>query len=195
MRSDKIIILLLLVLLSTPLFGQSKNEKEERIDRNMFPKVALELLKHLPAKTKRLKYYRETDGEKLSYEAKLKLHKKRYSIEFNNEGILEDIEITISEKEINQSARIQIKTFMNSNYSRFKFLKIQKQYTNNFLIDSRALLNNAISHSHSDKVNYEIVAEVQAESKRILMEFTFGPEGEILSKRLIVPSSYEHMLY
>lgn len=92
------IFLMLSITFTATAIGQTKNEKEERIKKEVFPKIALLTLNDLPQSSKRLKFYRETDGDKKSYEAKFKLNRKIYSIEFNSQGQLEDVEVKIKKK-------------------------------------------------------------------------------------------------
>lgn len=79
-------------------FSQSKNEKEERIPASEFPEVSHKYFNGITDKVNYLKFYRETDGNKQSFEAKFKLNKLYYSVEFNTDGVLEDIEIVIKKK-------------------------------------------------------------------------------------------------
>jgi hypothetical protein len=47
---------------------------------------------------KRVKFYKESDGDKISFEAKFKYKKQHFSVEFFASGVLEDIEILINKK-------------------------------------------------------------------------------------------------
>ena len=65
-----------------------KYEKEERIEKSVFPKNAIDFLEHtLPKKVRKVKYYKEQDSVKISYETKLKFKKQKYSIEFSEKGV------------------------------------------------------------------------------------------------------------
>ena len=72
------------------VFCQTKNEKEKRIPLAEFPEAAKAVIKNLPDDCKRLKFYKETDGEKQSFEVKFKYKRKRYSLEFSEDGNIED---------------------------------------------------------------------------------------------------------
>ena len=108
--------------------AQTKNEKEERINKEDFPNNALEVTDHIPAHAKRLRFYKETDGEKQSFEAKFKLNKLRYSVEFNTNGELEEyLNSNISKKasEIGREQNSQLVGHPNDNYAK-KVLMVYK---------------------------------------------------------------------
>ena len=185
-----------MVITSITINAQTKNEQEIRIEKEDFPKKALNLLEHLPENIKRIKYYKETDQDKTSFEAKLKLKRKKYSIEFDETGNLEDIEITVKSKNIDRVVLKTIETFFKSEYKKYGLLKIQNQYKKQASIDAISTLQKAIENSQEFEINLEIIAQVQTKnSKKQVMEFTFNHLGSLLESRIVEPSSYEHVLY
>ena len=189
-------LIVLVVLISTCLNAQTKNEQELRIGVENFPKKALKLLEHLPDNIKRIKYYKETDHDKTSFEAKLKIKRKKYSIEFDKNGNLEDIEITVKSKNIDRVVLDTIENFFKSEYKKYGLLKIQNQYKKTPSIDAISILKKAIENSDKEKVNLEIIAQVKTkDSKNHVLEFTFNYAGILLGSRIVEPSSYEHVLY
>jgi len=173
-----------------------KHEKESRIEKNAFPQNALELLeKTLPKKVKKLKYYKEQDSLKISYETKLKFEKQKYSIEFSNEGMLEDVEVTIKKKDIPPKTLKKIKSYLNENYKSFRIKKIQQQYSKTTTIDAEKVIKNAFSNKRDALFSYEIIAEVKKKKKRYFIEITFTKDGDFTMVRTIIQSSYDHILY
>ena len=73
--------------------AQNKYEREHRILKSQFPEKALGLITDKLVGAKRVRFYKEIDSAKISYEAKFKKDKLRYSVEFDTEGTLEDIEV------------------------------------------------------------------------------------------------------
>jgi len=175
--------------------AQTKNEKETRITKDEFPKEALAILNTLPKEIKRIKYLKETDNDKESYEAKFKLNRKRYSVEFSENGILEDIEITIKKRELNKPFLEKLEHFFKTTYTKHSILKIQKQFVASSKLSSSDLLDLAVKNPMSPNTNYELIVEVKTESRREIKELTFNKDGELISQRIVVPSSYEHVLY
>lgn len=175
--------------------GQTKNEKEMRIELKSFPERAIEVLKTLPEDCKRLKFYKETDGSKESFEAKFKYKKKRYSIEFNTDGIIEDVEVTLKQKIIENAVTTSIRAYFTATYKKSKLIKIQKQFVYNSSLDAIDFLDKVLSNLSSAEVNYEIIAEVKSDSQRDIREFTFDKNGSFLNFKILNPDSYEHALY
>jgi hypothetical protein len=184
-----------MLLFSQIIVGQSKNEKEEKVELKTFPKKAIEVLQTLPEDCKRLKFYKETDGAKQSFEAKFKYKKLRYSVEFSAEGIIEDIEVTLKPKNIENAVTSEIRTYFKVTYKRSKLIKIQKQYIYNALLNAIDFLSKVLSKRSSAQVNYEIIAEVKSNSGRDIREFTFDKNGRFLNFKTLNPDSYEHALY
>ncbi len=173
-----------------------KYEKEARIEKKLFPKNALDLLeKTLPKKVKKVKYYKERDSVKVSYETKLKYEKQKYSIEFSEKGALEDVEVTIKKKHIPTETLKKIESYLKNNYRSFRFKKIQRQYNNSSTIDAKSVIQNAFSNNLNSSFFYEIIAEVKTEKKRYFIEITFTKEGDFTLVRTIIQSSYDHILY
>lgn len=175
--------------------GQTKNEKEERIQNKDFPITAKNILESLPDNYKRLKLYKETDGDKQSFEAKFKYKKKRYSLEFSREGQIEDIEVLTKFNTLQKSIRIQIKAYFNKNFIKHKFIKIQKQFVYDHVLDERTFVKNVLSQTSRATCNFEIIAEVKSDDNRIIKEFTFNAIGTFVNFRILNTTSYEHVLY
>ncbi|WP_046756347.1 hypothetical protein [Kordia jejudonensis] len=191
--------LVILLLLSCSVFCNAQNsfkqEKEDRIKKVNFPKNAIELLEqYLPKKVRKVKYYKEQDSVKISYETKLKHKGTRYSIEFSEKGILEDIEVTIKAKNIKPKTLELIKKHMYNRYASFRFKKIQRQYTPTNTSPQK-VFKNAFSNDTESDFSYEIIAEVREGKKRYFIEITFTKDGEFNLVRTIIRSSYDHILY
>ncbi|MEM6720781.1 MAG: hypothetical protein AAF611_15735 [Bacteroidota bacterium] len=173
-----------------------KHEKESRIEQKAFPQKALELLENtLPKNVKKLKYYKEQDSLKSSYETKLKFKKQKYSIEFSEEGILEDVEVTIKKKQIPPKTLKKIENHLGKNYISFRIKKIQRQYSNTAATEAENVIKKAFSGDLNTSFSYEIIAEVKEKKKRYFIEITFTKDGDFTMVRTIIQSSYDHILY
>lgn len=195
MKLKLICLLLLMFPYSQVITCQTKYEKEERIKISDLPKMTLSILETLPENCKRIKYYKETDNEKVSYEIKFKFKKQSYSIEFSENGFLEDIEIIIKFKNIENLIGTQIKKHLNQSYTKYKFTKIQEQYIYYPKNDTSEFIHNVMFKKQKIKPNYEIIAEVKNGKQHKIKEFLFDENGEFLNYRILDPTSYEHVLY
>jgi len=188
-------ISIILVLLSQFGFSQTKNEKEERIKASHFPESAKTLIKSLPKDCKHLKFYKETDNDKRSYEIKFKYKKQRFSLEFSEDGKIEDIEVLIKFKKVKKSTRNKIEDYLKNNYQKHKLIKIQKQFIYSSKISPSQFVDDVLSNNSNVTPNFEIIAEVKSNKKREVKEFTFNNKGEFMTSRPLNPTSYEHVLY
>ena len=143
---------------------------------------------------KRLRFYKEIDGDKTAFEVKFKLHKNYYSAEFDTNGNIEDIEVLAKPKDIENQALLRIETYLNNTFKKSKFLKIQKQYVVENT-DAKTLLYDIMGNEIEHRVRYEIIAEVTENKKRNLREFLFDTDGTFIKARIVAPSSYGHVLY
>jgi hypothetical protein len=175
--------------------SQTKNEKEERIGIDKFPKESKMIIQNLPNNSKMLKLYKETDNDRQSFEAKFKYKKKRYSLEFDKKGKVEDIEVRIKFRTIDNKAKLAIRQYFENNYKRHKVVKVQRQYVLDKNINLNTEIKNILEDNSAILPNYEIIAEVKTQSTRDLREFLFSHSGKLLNVRIVNPSSYEHVLY
>ncbi len=176
-------------------FSQSKNEKEERIDASEFPQMALHYFNEILDQVKYLKLYKETDGEKQSFEAKFKLNKLHYSVEFDTLGNLEDIEIIIKKKHIPKLAFKTMLNYFDTHFDKVRFIKIQKQYVNILEQNDQQFINYVLDSPIGKNTHFEIIAEIKTQGERFLKEFTFKNTGAFEKSRPVSSSSYEHALY
>ncbi|WP_461598340.1 hypothetical protein [Winogradskyella sp.] len=187
--------IIILMCICPFVFSQTKNEKEERISESEFPEAAIEVIKSLPKDCKRLKFYKETDGEKKSFELKFKYKRKRYSLEFSDDGLIEDIEILTKFKTINDHIKIKINNYFTSSFVKYKVIKAQQQYVYRSELNVVTFVNDILKNTSSEAPSFEIIAEIKSDKNRDIKEFTFNPLGEFVNFRTLNPTSYEHVLY
>ncbi|WP_243473718.1 hypothetical protein [Winogradskyella sp. MH6] len=188
-------ILLVLIFICQFVFSQIKNEKEERITESEFPEAAIAVVNNLPDDCKRLKFYKETDGEKQSFEVKFKYNRKRYSLEFSEDGVIEDLEVLTKFKTINEEKKSKIEDYFKSRFNKYKLIKVQKQFVYHEKLDALSFANDILNNTSTEAPNFEIIAEVKTNKKRDIREFTFDESGTFVNFRILNPTSYEHVLY
>lgn len=177
------------------LTAQTKNEKESRISLNEFPENAQTLIYTIKSNVKRIRYYKETDGDKQSFETKFKYKKHWYSIEFDSSGILEDIEITINKKVLKSVTKDNIYYYLEANSDKFDIIKIQEQYLYKNNTSEAEFINSILKNRDNISSNYEIIVALKTSKFWELKEITFSATGEFLSIRTLQQDSYEYILY
>ena len=144
---------------------------------------------------KRVRFYKETDSAKTSYEAKLKKGKLHYSVEFNEQGHLEDIEILIKPIDIPQESLEAIHKYLGSQFVKFRIRKIQQQYPVSPEEDQDLTLKNAFQNLLLPSINYELIIAGKKEKSFADYEVLFNAEGAFIRLRKSLPANYDHVLY
>ncbi len=188
-------LIVLSLLWCFPLWAQAKYEREFRIKQADFPQKALALIKDEIQGVKRLRFYKEIDSITVSFEAKFKKDRLFYSIEFNTEGELEDIEILIQESDIPNDVLEAITAHLMQTYSNFKIRKIQQQYPLRKAEQLRGLLKEAFQNLLLPSLNYNFLVSIRTEDGNQDYKFIFDSEGTFKYKKPLLPANYDHILY
>lgn len=189
-------LLLITTLFFYSQFGQAqyKYEREHRILKSQFPTVAITTIEENVTDYRRIKFYKETDSTKVSYEAKLKKDKLWYSIEFDKKGNLEDIEILIKPDDIPNDTYAKIEEYLNNNFTKYRIKRLQQQYPSNTEpIDHT--FKNAFQNLILPSNNYELVVVGRKEKGYLDYEILFDADGNFMDIRTSLPPNYDHVLY
>ncbi|HCX21812.1 MAG: hypothetical protein CMB80_22110 [Flammeovirgaceae bacterium] len=165
-----------------------KIEIESRVAVSEVPKKALEKIKeHFPSS--QAKWYKEESESGISFEAKFKVKEHLLSIEFGDDGVLQDTEITIKWKELEPSIQRSLLWYFEDSFDKYKLHKIQLQYTQPLAQVAEHLLS-----GNSLIPTYEIEFFGKNESKD-LWEGEFNESGEFISKRKIITKPSDTLQY
>ena len=183
----RINLYILLLFTSFSLMSQEKKEYEKRISKDSFPAEALELLNPFLPNTKRLQFYQEFDGESESFEAKFKIKRKWYSVEFFPNGNLQDIEMKVKLKELPDSLSQKISNYFKEQYDQWKIEKTQLQYKETSVLKK--------NFHKTDFTGVEIIVTTKTNGKLTKYELNFDSEGNFVSKRKVVRRTYDFLLF
>jgi len=190
-------IIFLLIIISIPLTiisGQYKYEREYRLDKNKVPPSALEFVDALNF-SKKIKWYKEEGLQTSSVEAKTKHQSKKYSIEFDLNGKLEDIEITMGWESVPIETRQPIVQYFNDHFQKHKICKTQIQLTGEKEILINTISNPSMERNEEVRIHYEIVAKVKHNGKHQKMEFLFSEIGEMKKQSIILQKNTDNLEY
>ena len=185
----KILTLAFFFSISFYSYSQSKREIEERIAKEEVPFLAQKFIDSLYFSSK-IRWYREKNYIKTTYEAKIKHTGKKYSIEFDSLGNIEDIELEIKWKQISTSTQNAICEKLNTEFKKFKIKKIQIQYTGlkkdlfNFKISTQSLI-----------IKYEIIVKGKKDTQNSFYEYLFSEKGKLEQKLQIDFRNIDHLEY
>lgn len=184
----------LLLLIPFLAVSQNKYEREIRIEEAKFPAEALNLASPYLEDAKRVRFYRETDSIKVSYEAKFKKGKLLYSVEFDKTGQLEDVEFIIKKNDVPEESWNAMEGWLGNAFKKVKIKKIQQQYP---LLDSQPdqLMREAFQNLILPYIRYELVFSAQNGKGFQLYEGLFDANGKMLKIRKSLKPTYDHILY
>ncbi|MDX1651581.1 MAG: hypothetical protein R3277_03750 [Brumimicrobium sp.] len=191
MKLQLLLLLVLTVFFFNDYLVAQKEEQEMSISREEVPKNALDFIEDQGLKGK-VKWYRETTSGKDSYESKFKREGKYYSVEFDTLGKIEDIEIAVRLRDLPKETRTIIKNSLSTEFKKFKWLKIQEQYTGT-LEEMEKLFTR-------ETAKLTLLYEVEVEGKLKdggweMFELLISPKGEIIAKRKITLRPTDNLNY
>ena len=195
MMKSNISLLFLFWLCLLPLQAQVKYEREFRIRKSQFPEAARTLMIPYTESARRLRFYREIDSNRSSYEMKFKLSRLHYSVEFSPDGVLEDVEIRVKPVDLPESSWQAIKSDLRQRFKSHKIRKIQQQYPNLAFPAVEETLRNAFQNLLLPQLRYEIVVRARESSGFLDYEILYDAEGNFLNLRKSLPPNYDHVLY
>jgi hypothetical protein len=185
---NKYFIVVLFFFNPVLVFCQVKAEKEFKIPETSVPVDALVWLEDAIDQKKQLKWYYQTDNNRESFEAKFKRNRKSYSVEFDTEGNIIDIEIDEHWRKLPLLVRNNIAHYLESEFSKYRVVNAEIQYSGSEedlkKWESDNILNRIV-------IRYEVEFYGKKASEKKFWEGLFDKDGEILSRReiIITPSN------
>ncbi|MCZ4409898.1 hypothetical protein O3Q51_13840 [Cryomorphaceae bacterium 1068] len=193
--SIRFCLLSLLLILSNQAIGQDKVEREYKIKKEEVPQKALEFINEIESLSPKTKvnWYREEAADSESVEAKFKVQKRSYSIEFSIQGELQDVEIRIGERDIPKMTRKAIKESLNAEFIKWAIKKVQLQWVG----ESSLVISSIDRNERQEGVeeNYEIVIKGETDKSKSYFELLFDSSGNLLRKSRIVENSSDILIY
>ncbi|WP_222981975.1 hypothetical protein [Flagellimonas meishanensis] len=176
------------------LFSQNKFEQEISIAMSDFPEKALALVNPYFESAKRIRFYREVDSLKTSYEVKFKKDRLYYSVEFSDDGTLEDVEFIIKKNDVPEESWDRITQQLNDTFEKVKIKKIQQQYP---LLEAppKQRIKDAFQNLILPDIHYEIIFSAKKDSRFMSYEGLFHANGKLLKLRKSLNPGYDHLLY
>lgn len=195
MTKYRIYIILISVICSLPAIAQNKYEREHRVRKSQFPEKALQFIYNTLEEARRIRFYKETDSTKTSYEAKFKKDRLHYSAEFDEDGSLENIEIMIKEVDIPNDTMSSINEDLEKRFRSYRIRKIQQQYPVTSAEPSKTTLRNAFQNLLIPSLRYELIVAGKEGKSFKDFDIVYTAGGSFISIRTSLPANYDHVLY
>lgn len=187
-----ITFILLLLFCSQVFYGQQKAERERRVNISEVPNSAVRWFNEVYPDAKKVKWYAEETSGRNSFEAKSKYRNSLHSVEFSEDGRIEDIEILREWTELPSQTQSELTAFFEEVCTRYKIRKIQEQWTG-----SSEKLKKAVENYDSGEVavRYEIEYYGVDDDQKALWEGLFTEDGSFIEKREIILRPTDNLNY
>jgi hypothetical protein len=193
--------IIFLTLLIIGLCGQAqegvKREFEQRVRPDQFPSSIYADLQPVTENARRVRYFREFDGENYSWEVKMVYGGRHFSLEYNDSHQLNDIEELVRWRRLDPATRAALSRYFESNYDRFRVKRFQKQFFPRPETDPMQTIEAILSGSRTNPDGYELEADIRRAEDRLIgtYEFQFDKDFNLVSKRKIVPLSHDNLVF
>ena len=186
------ILCITMAVLNMPCLAQKKYEREYRIKENEVPERARNFISSVFKKTK-IHWHGEESLTGKSIEAKFKDSGKRYSIEFDESGGIQDIEILSSVGDISSESRATLKENLEKEFPKYKIVKTQLHWNG-----SENHLKEALQKDKLPKgivVRYELILKATKNKREAYFEILSEKNGSIVSIKEIVQRNSDNLIY
>jgi hypothetical protein len=189
-----LLLFLLLVFFCTGTSAQEKKyEREVKVKSADIPVEIHWLLRPYVDQIKKLKFYKETDGDHESYEAKFFYNQAKYSVEFSRKPERQDIEVLVPWSDVDDKVRAGISDFL-AQFDKHRIEKIQQQFSSKTKT-AEEVFSDAWTAYFGDIICYELEVEVKEKGSWVPYELLFNDQGQLLNKREVSKRSADFILY
>ena len=183
---------IVLSVLCNPCLAQKKYEREYSIKPNAVPERALGFVSSV-FKNAKVHWYREESLTGKSIEAKLKDSGKRYSIEFDETGRIQDVELLSKASQISPKGRVTLWENLKKEFSKYKIVKTQLHWNGSESDLKQALLTSTVSPGIVNR--YELVLRATRGTKTGYFEILCETNGAIVNISEIVQRNADNLIY
>ncbi|MCF0040437.1 hypothetical protein [Dyadobacter fanqingshengii] len=187
-----IVFALIAWLLWTPCLGQKKYEREHSIKPDAVPQKAMEFVNSVFKKPK-IHWYLEESLTGKTIEAKLKSSGKRFSIEFDEAGNIQDVEILSSISKMNANGRTKLEDTLSKAFSRYKVVKTQIHWNG-----SAQTLQESLNKDRAVNgvlIRYELIVRGYRDKIENYFEVLAESDGTIVRINEIVQRNTDNLIY
>lgn len=183
---------LLLAITNFTLSAQDKTEVERGVPATEAPSVARDWLHGTYSRTKRLRWYLERSSDGISYEAKFRHRGAWHSVEFDNTGSLQDIEIRVNFSSLPEWVQEGMVAYFDTTYTKYRVQKVQQQLTGTPKAVRAVIRNQPIGKV---TFRYEVEFYGKNDQSKALWEGLFDDQGQLLQRRKIVLRPTDNLNY
>lgn len=164
-------VLLLIHISSTDVYSQVKFEREYRIKKKDVPVNAQKFI-DVTFTGERIKWYAEESQDGKTIEAKAKFDNHSFSIEFDLEGTLLDVEKAVLFENLELPIRQQINDSLTKRFGTYRVNKVQIQWKGQESTLSELIVSGRSSENYQQK--YELIIETRTDHHFAAFEILFS---------------------
>ena len=188
-------LLLGLWLFPLAALGQPRPEGAHRIRQGQFPQAALQLLEPYNADARSIRFYRESNGDRVGFDTRFRKDRLTYRVGFDAAGGLEMAGFCINPVDLPQDAWGSIQTWQNSRFRSSRVRDIWQTYPRSAFDTDRDTFRTAFQNLLVPQLRYEIILKVRSGETRGTYRAIFDSEGNFLELVQVAPPNHEHVLY
>jgi len=186
------LVALILFVLPQPASAQQKIEREYAIKPAQVAEQALKFVNQA-FEGQRIRWYAEESQKGKSIEAKVKQDGTIYSIEFDEQGNLQDIETLIKFRSLPEKLQQAIMNTLEADFSRIKIYKVQRQWTGPDATLQQLLAKKKPVEKYTTR--YELVIRGNKDRSTSDYEVLVDDEGTLISTSKIIQKDTRHLLF
>lgn len=179
----RFISIMLCILYCGIITAQDKNEIEKRVNPESIPSIAVKDLSDILGADHKVKWYYQEDGSKKVYEAKFKIKRKRYSVEFDTLGKIYNVEINADLKKFSKQNTELLSENLLALFNDYTIRKIQFEYFGKETDLFKLISDGKVGDGLSQQYEVEIIVKLNKQKK--LYEIILSDKFTLISKREI----------
>ncbi len=160
---------------------QYKLEREIGISEENVPEKALLTISGIDFSNAKKHWYKEWSLTAISYELKVKIDNKKFSIEFDSLGNLEDIERSVKFTMLPSGPKEKIINYLEKNFKKFKIQKSDLQW-----LGLNVTSQQIISADNIAIDNFELIIKANKNGKFSQFELLFDSAGNFKNEKEII---------
>lgn len=172
-----LLLTIILSLFSSNLFSQNKYEREYKIKEQDVPNKAIKFIDN-SFKDSKIKWFLEHSLDGKTFEAKTKLNKYKFSVEFDTIGNVLDVEKTMQFEKLDAVVKESINKSLQNKFTSYKIIKTQIQWE-----ASNSTLHELISNNNSTNtysLSYELILKAKKDEVSNFYEVLLDRSGTII---------------
>ncbi len=180
------------LLMALSCVGQQKYEREYRIKPGEIPPRAARFIDDVFRRVP-IRWYGEESLTGKTIEAKLRSGGKRYSIEFDPTGEIQDVEIQTHFRQLPVKAKMRISEELTRKFDKFTVSKSQWQWTASQADLKIALLTDSLPTSV--QIRYELIIKARKDRSENQYEVLSEQNGAVIRIHQLVERNSTNLIY